>query len=43
MTECESARGVRFELIVLHDAEDILHPEEMRWFNLYGERYEMVQ
>ena len=27
----EERRGQRFELIVTHDAEDLIHPDELRW------------
>ena len=39
----EAEHGVRFEIVMTHDAEDLLHPEELRWVNYYGQRYDMVQ
>ncbi len=39
----EDRSGVRFEIVVLHDAEDLIHPEELRWLNYYSRDYEMVQ
>ncbi|HEX8986273.1 MAG TPA: glycosyl transferase family protein [Bryobacteraceae bacterium] len=39
----EQDRGVRFEVVVIHDAEDLIHPEELRWISRYTDRYEMVQ
>ncbi|HWR50453.1 MAG TPA: glycosyl transferase family protein [Bryobacteraceae bacterium] len=39
----EEKHGRRFEVIVIHDAEDLIHPEEMRWFNHYAGAYGMVQ
>jgi adsorption protein B len=39
----EEAHGVRFELIVPHDAEDLIHPLAFLWTNYYAERYDMVQ
>jgi adsorption protein B len=39
----EGERGVRFDLILTHDAEDILHPEELRWHNWFARDYGMVQ
>lgn len=39
----EEQRGVRFDLIVVHDAEDLMHPDELRWANYYAEHYDMVQ
>ena len=32
-----------FEVIVVHDAEDLVHPDELRWIGHYTERYGMVQ
>ena len=32
----EEQNGTRFEVIVTHDAEDLVHPEELRWLNYYG-------
>lgn len=39
----EEEHGRRFEVIVIHDAEDLIHPEEMRWLNYYTGAYGMVQ
>jgi adsorption protein B len=39
----EERRGERFELIVIHDAEDLVHPDELRWINLYSARYDFIQ
>jgi bacteriophage N4 adsorption protein B len=39
----ESARQARFEVVVTHDAEDLIHPEALRWVNYYSRRYDMVQ
>jgi bacteriophage N4 adsorption protein B len=39
----EERRGERFELIVIHDAEDLIHPDELRWINLYSARYDFIQ
>jgi adsorption protein B len=33
----------RFEIVVIHDAEDLVHPEELRWINYYAARYDFVQ
>jgi adsorption protein B len=43
MENHELAHGVRFEVIVTHDAEDIMHPESLRWINWFSESYDMVQ
>lgn len=39
----EEQTGVRFDIVVTHDAEDIVHPEELRWINYYAARYDFVQ
>jgi adsorption protein B len=43
MLDMEEHGGFRYELIVVHDAEDLIHPEELRWLNYYADRYGMVQ
>ena len=39
----EEESGQRFEIVVIHDAEDLVHPEELRWINYYAARYDFVQ
>ena len=39
----EEEKGVRFDMIVTHDAEDIIHPDALRLLNYFGARYDMVQ
>jgi bacteriophage N4 adsorption protein B len=39
----EERNGIRFEVVVLHDAEDLIHPEELRWINYYIGSFGMVQ
>jgi bacteriophage N4 adsorption protein B len=39
----EEQSGTRFEVVVTHDAEDLVHPEELRWINYYAARYDFVQ
>lgn len=39
----EQARGQRAKAIVLHDAEDVVHPQELRLFDRMIERYALVQ
>ncbi len=39
----EEESGLRFEVVVTHDAEDLVHPEELRWINYYAARYDFVQ
>lgn len=43
MLGVEESTGTQYELIVVHDAEDLIHPLELRWLNYYSEAYGMVQ
>jgi len=43
MREYEREHGVRFPIIVTHDAEDVIHPESLRVINWYSADYAMVQ
>jgi adsorption protein B len=39
----EEERGVRFDMILTHDAEDLMDPDALRWINYYAQWNEMVQ
>ncbi|HYI97483.1 MAG TPA: glycosyl transferase family protein [Bryobacteraceae bacterium] len=39
----EQAQAVHFEIIVTHDAEDVIHSDALHWINHYSDDYEMVQ
>jgi adsorption protein B len=39
----EAAHGVRFEVIVTHDAEDLVAPESLHLINWFSRDYDMVQ
>jgi len=39
----EEQNGIRFDIIVTHDAEDLIHPEELRWINAYASRFDFIQ
>jgi len=39
----ERRTGIRFEMFVLHDAEDVVHPAELKLFNYLAERADMIQ
>ena len=39
----EENTGEAFDIVMLHDAEDLIHPEELRWINYYAARYDFVQ
>ncbi len=39
----EEQHGVRFDAILTHDAEDLIHPQSLLVANAYLDRYDMVQ
>ncbi len=39
----EEQRGVRFDMVLTHDAEDLIDPDALRWINYYGQWNDMVQ
>jgi adsorption protein B len=39
----EEKHDVRFDMILTHDAEDLMDPEGLRWINYYAQWYDMVQ
>jgi adsorption protein B len=39
----EERTGERFDVVVTHDAEDVIHPEALRWINAYALRYDFIQ
>jgi len=43
MLEYERANGMRFEVLMTHDAEDVIHAASLRLVNWYSRDYEMVQ
>lgn len=43
MLLAEQKKGIRYEIVVLHDAEDIVHPLELKLFNWLIPRKDMVQ
>lgn len=43
MLDDETATGIRFKAIVLHDAEDVMHVHELRVFDRLIERFDLVQ
>ncbi|MBI3209266.1 MAG: glycosyl transferase family protein [Candidatus Solibacter usitatus] len=43
MTACEAWEGRRFEVILTHDAEDVIHPHALHWINYHSNAYDMVQ
>ena len=43
MEEYERLHGVRFDVVVTHDAEDLIHPQSLRYINCLSREYQMVQ
>jgi adsorption protein B len=43
MQEFEAERSTRFEIVVTHDAEDLMHPDSLRLISWFGCDYDMVQ
>lgn len=43
MLAYEQSHQVRFEVLVTHDAEDVIHSDSLHWINYYSGNYEMVQ
>jgi adsorption protein B len=43
MEQYELRHGITFNVIVTHDAEDLIHPESLRLINWYSADYAMVQ
>jgi len=43
MVEYEQRQGLAFEIVITHDAEDLIHPESLRLINWFSRDHEMVQ
>ncbi len=43
MKDHEARHRIRFRIVVLHDAEDLIHPESLRLINWFSRHYAMVQ
>ena len=39
----EQQNWLRFEIIMTHDAEDVIHSDSLHWVNFYSEDFEMIQ
>ncbi len=39
----EERTGADFEIVVTHDAEDLIHSAELDWINYYAARYDFIQ
>ena len=43
LPQIERELGLRFEIIIQHDAEDVVHPKSMRVFNAMIPEHDFVQ
>ena len=43
MKDYEARHNMRFRIVMMHDAEDLIHPESLRLINWFSRRYAMVQ
>ena len=39
----EGRHGMRFEVLVTHDAEDVIHSDALHWINYYADDAQMIQ
>ncbi len=39
----EEQNRIVFDVIVTHDAEDLIHPEELSWINAYATHFDFIQ
>jgi adsorption protein B len=39
----EQETGERFDMVLTHDAEDLMDPDALRWINYYAQFNDMVQ
>jgi adsorption protein B len=39
----EERNGEHFDILVTHDAEDLIHSDELMWINYYAARYDFIQ
>ena len=39
----ERQTGTHFAVVMTHDAEDLIHPDSLRWVNYYSDTHDMVQ
>jgi adsorption protein B len=43
MGQYEASHGIRFDIVMTHDAEDLVHPDSLRLVNWFSRDYAMVQ
>ena len=39
----EKQSNTHFGVVMIHDAEDVIHPDSLRWVNYYSDTHDMVQ
>ena len=39
----EEANGVHYDLVITHDAEDLIHAESLRWMNYFADDFGFIQ
>jgi len=39
----EEQNGIAFDVIITHDAEDLIHPQELNWINAYATHFGFIQ
>lgn len=39
----ENEQRTRFDILVTHDAEDVIHPDALQWINFYSDTHHMIQ
>lgn len=43
LLEHEQSQGIAYDMVLMQDAEDIIHPHALRWANYYAETYGFLQ
>ena len=43
MLLAESEEGDRYDVVITHDAEDVIHPDAFGWISWYAADYDMIQ
>ena len=39
----ERQSGLRFDVLITHDAEDVIHADSLHWINYFSDQFQMVQ
>jgi bacteriophage N4 adsorption protein B len=43
LLEHELSHGIAYDMVLMHDAEDMIHPQALRWANYYADHYGFLQ